>query len=164
MTPVWLVHSQDELEKAASLERKHLFPFRQSPPRYSSSYCTTLENTDSPTSTTFKSSWCQAVCPRLLPSHLTSQQARGHWPHQQPPSLILAVVLHQSSQTAEPVRLPHQGSAASPLHVQTPVCQDVCVVKANQIVHLPSKGHHQVKNRWSMLATEGCLFFFFFFH
>lgn len=160
MTPVWLVHSQDELEKAASLERKHLFPFRQSPPRYNSSHHTMLENTDSPTSTTFKSSWNRAVCPHLLPSCLTSQQAWGHRPRQWPPSLVLAVLAQPNTQIAEPVRLPHRGSAAGPVHVPTPVCQDICVVKANQIVHLPSRGHHQVKNRWRILAMEGYLFFF----
>jgi len=77
------MHSPNELEKSASLERKHLFPFRQSPRRYNSSHCTTLENTDSPTSITFKRSWYRAVCPRLLPSHLTSQQTSpaASFPH-----------------------------------------------------------------------------------
>lgn len=160
MTPFWLVHSQDELAKAVSLERKCLFPFRQSPPRYKQLPLHHARKHRFSHQHHLQASLVLSVL-ACFPATSHPSGHRDHWSHQQPPSLVLAANIQITE-------FPHQGRAANPVHAQTLVCQDVCVVKANQIVHLPSKGHHQVKNRWRMLATEGYLFFFFsffyFFH
>lgn len=160
ITLVWLVHSQLEPEKAANLERKHLFPFRQSPPRYNSSHCTTLESTDCPTSTTFKSKFVlsRLSSPAFQPAQITTGMGS--------PASVAASFPHPHAAKHPNLRAgptSPSGHCCLPCACSDSGLQDVCVVKANQVVHLPSKRHHQVKNRWRMLATEGCLFSFPFF-